>query len=70
MHNAGFEVMLHDLNGRLLGIVGTGRLSAGVHNLVWDCTAYRQEPISSGVLVVRIVSRGIARASEAVRLMR
>jgi 1,4-alpha-glucan branching enzyme len=52
------RLSVHDVTGRLVGVVGEGIYPAGRNQLTWDGTNGRGNRVAAGVYVVRIESGG------------
>ncbi len=63
------RVSIHDVAGRDLGTVATGRFGAGRHEVVWSAADPQGRPLASGVYFVRVVADGHVR-TEKVGLLR
>ena len=54
------SLVVYDALGRVVKRLVGGHLSAGLHAVTWDGTDNAGVPVSSGVYVYRLASRGMA----------
>jgi len=58
-HDGDVSLVVYDSLGRVVKRLVGGHLSAGLHAVTWDGTDDAGVPVSSGVYVYRLASRGI-----------
>ena len=52
-------IKIYDITGRLVKILLYAQLNAGLHNVVWDATDFKGNPVAAGIYIYKIEFTGI-----------
>jgi flagellar hook assembly protein FlgD len=59
---------VYDVSGRLVGQQELGPVTQGQHSFSWDCSSCADEPLASGVYIIRLLGGLQADATRVVLL--
>ena len=65
---ASVQAEILDISGRRITTLASGKLPAGVHNLLWNGTNAKGESVAAGVYLVRVQTPGFNQVQRIVRL--
>ena len=66
--SASVQAEILDISGRRITTLASGKLPAGVHNLLWNGTNANGESVAAGVYLVRVQTPGFNQVQRIVRL--
>jgi hypothetical protein len=66
--SASVQAEILDISGRRITTLASGKLPAGVHNLLWNGTNAKGESVAAGVYLVRVQTPGFNQVQRIVRL--